>query len=180
MTPIGEEADGLTPAGFWRRVFAGLCDGFFLLTVALALLLELIGAVSLAESFGWASPMSQKAGMSFAVALGIGWWLSSTLAWPIAYFTLCEGASGQTLGKHLFGIVVVGTDGHPIGYGRALARLLTLPYSLLPAGLGLLWVVLPPHKRAWHDYISATRVIAGSPATHSARVSASHQSKNSS
>lgn len=159
MTPIGEESARHSPAGFWRRVFAGLCDAFFLLTVALALLLELIGAVSLAESFGWLS-LSQKEGMSFAVALGVGWWLSASVALPVSYFTLCEGASGQTLGKHLFGIMVVSADGHPISYIRALARLLTLPYSLLPVGLGLLWVALPPHKRAWHDHLSATRVIA--------------------
>ena len=36
-----------------------------------------------------------------------------------------------------FGIVVVSADGRPIGYGRAFARLLTLPYAILPAGLGL-------------------------------------------
>jgi uncharacterized RDD family membrane protein YckC len=79
---------------------------------------------------------------------------------PGLYYTLTEGAYGRTLGKALFGIMVVSADGRPIGYGRAFARLLTLPYALFPAGLGLLWAALPPAKRGWHDYISATRVIA--------------------
>ena len=56
--------------------------------------------------------------------------------------------------------MVVADDGRPISYGRAFARLLALPYAVVPAGLGLLWVALPPAKRGWHDYISATRVIS--------------------
>ena len=157
--PIGEEAQALVPAGFWRRAFAGLFDTLLLLTAAGVLLLEVIAAVSLAMRDGGVSSAPIEEQILLWVVLGGGWWLLAGIVLPASYFVLCEGAFGQTLGKHLFGIVVVSAEGQPISYGRALARLLTLPYSLLPLGLGLLWSALPPDKRAWHDYISATRVI---------------------
>jgi uncharacterized RDD family membrane protein YckC len=159
MTLADEALAGLTPAGFWRRVFAGLCDGLLVLTASTAVLVEVIAAVALAQRYGWALPLSHAEYLPFVGALGVGWFLLTIIVLPTAYFVACEGAAGQTPGKRLFGIGVVGLDGQPIGYGRALARLLTLPYSLLPAGLGLLWAALPPWKCAWHDYISATRVV---------------------
>ena len=148
------------PAGFWRRMFAGLFDILFLTTAAMVLLLEVIVAVPVAMSFGWVALDTLETEAVLWTVLGVVWYGTSVLLLPVLYYTLTEGACGQTLGKALFGIVVVSADGRPIGYGRALARLLTLPYALFPAGLGLLWAALPPAKRGWHDYISATRVIA--------------------
>jgi uncharacterized RDD family membrane protein YckC len=149
------------PAGFWRRVFAGCFDILFLMTAAMVLLLEIIVAIALADHYGWASLDSPETAAVLWTVLGLIWYGTSVILLPVLYYTLTEGAFGQTFGKALFGIVVVCADGRPIGYGRAFARLLTLPYALLPAGLGLLWVALPPAKRGWHDYISATRVISG-------------------
>ena len=146
------------PAGFWRRMCAGAFDILFMMTAALVLLLEIMVAVPVAiHSSGAALNTSEIAALW--TILGLVWYGTSVILLPILYYTLTEGAYGQTLGKALFGIVVVAADGGPIGYGRAFARLLTLPYAILPAGLGLLWAALPPAKRAWHDYISATRVI---------------------
>jgi uncharacterized RDD family membrane protein YckC len=162
MTPDDEGTQGYHPAGFWRRVFAGLFDGLLVATVAVALLLEMIAAVSLAERCGWASldALALEEQILLWMTLGFTWGLIAVIVFPVAYFIVCEGAFGQTLGKRLFSLVVVSAEGQPIGYGRALARLLTLPYSLLPVGLGILWAALPPAKRAWHDYISATKVVS--------------------
>jgi uncharacterized RDD family membrane protein YckC len=93
-------------------------------------------------------------------ALGLAWCVIALILIPVVYYTWTEGAFGQTLGKALFGIAVVSANGLPLGYGRAFARLLTLPYAFLPIGVGFLWAALPPAKRAWHDYISATRVVS--------------------
>ena len=162
MTPDDEGTQGYHPAGFWRRVFAGLFDGLLVATVAVALLLEMIAAVSLAERFGWIAldALAIEEWLLLSIPLGFTWGLLAVIVFPMAYFIICEGACGQTLGKRLFSLVVVSAEGQPIGYGRALARLLTLPYSLLPVGLGILWAALPPAKRAWHDYISATKVVS--------------------
>jgi uncharacterized RDD family membrane protein YckC len=147
------------PAGFWRRIFAGLFDVLFLGTAGMVLLLEMTMAVSLAESYGWAAYDTPESELLLWLALGLVWFGVSALLLPILYYTLTEGACGQTFGKAIFGIAVVADDGRPISYGRAFARLITLPYALVPVGIGLLWAALPPAKRAWHDYISATRVI---------------------
>jgi uncharacterized RDD family membrane protein YckC len=156
-------ANGMTPdqpAGFWRRICAGVFDIVFLMTAALVLLAETIVAVLVATYLGWAALDTSETAIAVWIVLGLVWCGMSMILLPVLYYTLTEGACGQTLGKALFGIVVVSAEGRPIGYGRAFARLLTLPYALLPAGLGLWWAALPPAKRAWHDYISATRVIA--------------------
>jgi uncharacterized RDD family membrane protein YckC len=156
-------ADGMTldqPARFWRRMFAGVFDIVFLMTAALVLFLEIMLAVPVATQSSWDVLDTPETAATLWTILGLVWYGTSTILLPTLYYTLTEGAYGQTLGKALFGIVVVSADGRPIGYGRAFARLLTLPYALLPGGLGLLWAALPPAKRAWHDYISATRVIA--------------------
>jgi uncharacterized RDD family membrane protein YckC len=92
--------------------------------------------------------------------MGLMWYVSAMILLPVLYYILTEGSCAQTLGKALFGIMVLCADGRPIGWGRAFARLLALPYALLSAGLGFLWAALPPAKRAWHDYMSATRVVA--------------------
>jgi uncharacterized RDD family membrane protein YckC len=148
------------PAGFWRRIFAGVFDIVFLMTAAAVLLLEMIVAILVVTHSSWGALDTSETTATLWTALGLMWFGTSMILLPILYYTLGEGAYGQTLGKALFGIMVVAADGRPIGYGRAFARLLTLPYALLPGGLGLLWAALPPAKRAWHDYISATRVIA--------------------
>lgn len=147
---------GVQPAGFWRRTFAGFFDLLLLATIGAALFLEISLVVALMESNGWASAQTQ---VVLWASLGLIWVIVSLILLPVLYYTVAEGAFGQTLGKALFRIMVVADDGRPIGYGRAFARLITLPYALVPAGVGLLWAALPPAKRAWHDYISATRVI---------------------
>jgi uncharacterized RDD family membrane protein YckC len=148
------------PAGFWRRIFAGVCDIAFLMTTAAVLLLEIVVATLVATHSSWGALDTAETATALWTVLGLLWSGTSVILLPILYYTLTEGAYGQTLGKALFDIRVVAADGRPIGYGRAFARLLTLPYALLPGGLGLLWAAFPPAKRAWHDYISATRVVA--------------------
>jgi len=148
------------PAGFWRRVFAGIFDILLLLTAAMILLLDIVVAIVALEYSGWLSLDSPETRLALWIVLAVVWCGASALLLPVLYYTLSEGAYGQSLGKALFGILVVTADGHALGYGRAFARLLTLPYALIPAGLGLFWAALPPAKRGWHDYISATRVIA--------------------
>lgn len=159
MTASAEETPGYVPAGFWRRGLAALCDASLLLTAALVLFMELLAALTLAERYGWVSLDAPEGHLLMWVLLGSLWWLTAFVLLPVFYFTVCEGAFGQTFGKGLFSLVVISAEGRPIGYGRAFARLLALPYSVVPAGLGLLWGALPPAKRAWHDYISATRVV---------------------
>ena len=78
---------------------------------------------------------------------------------PAAYVVLAHGSSGRTAGKWLAGIRVVGRDSQPIGYRRALARLVFLPLSILPFGIGLLVAVFSRDRRTLHDHLAGTRVV---------------------
>jgi len=50
-------------------------------------------------------------------------------------------------------------DGNLLGWGDTLRRLGWSLLSLLPLGLGYLWIVFDPLRRAWHDRLSGTRVV---------------------
>ena len=74
---------------------------------------------------------------------------------------LRQGRTGQTLGKKVSGIRVVGRqDGQPIGSGRALGRWLFASFiSGNVCYLGYLWALWDPQKQTWHDKIVDTVVI---------------------
>jgi uncharacterized RDD family membrane protein YckC len=112
-------ADGMTldqPARFWRRMFAGVFDIVFLMTAALVLFLEIMLAVPVATQSSWDVLNTPETAATLWTILGLVWYGTSTILLPTLYYTLTEGAYGQTLGKALFGIVVVSADGRPIGY----------------------------------------------------------------
>ncbi len=74
----------------------------------------------------------------------------------VAYFT---HAGGQTPGKMLMGIRVVGVDDADPTWSQAALRPLGYLLSLLPLGLGFLMAAVPPGKRALHDLLTGTRVV---------------------
>lgn len=77
---------------------------------------------------------------------------------PLAYFWLCWCVLAQTLGGLVFGIVVLRSDGSPVGVLRAGARaffgLLLAPIWLI----GMIVMVLDPRRRAAHDMLMGTVV----------------------
>ena len=75
------------------------------------------------------------------------------------YFVLLTGASGQTLGKMLAGIRVVGADGGRVPMTQAALRAALAPLSLVTFGLGYLPALLGQDRRTLHDRLSSTRVV---------------------
>src|SRR3990170_3093263 len=90
-------------------------------------------------------------------------WLGFVVAFfmPFAplYFAVLWSWRGQTVGMMAVHIKVAGRDGHPPSFGRALARALAWPLSLLPLGLGLVTVLFDRQNRALHDYLAGTIVV---------------------
>jgi uncharacterized RDD family membrane protein YckC len=81
----------------------------------------------------------------------------------ILYYVFFWGARGATPGKSLLGLTVVTeSGGSPIGYGRALLRLLGYAASSLLLGLGFLLIAFSPDRRGLHDRIAGTRVTRSS------------------
>ena len=75
------------------------------------------------------------------------------------YRPLCHATWGRTLGKWIFGLRVVTTSGGTLGLGKSFLRYLGYIISLIPIGLGVLWVVFDPQKQGWHDKMASTYVI---------------------
>src|SRR3712207_4974538 len=75
------------------------------------------------------------------------------------YFFICEAIWGQTLGKRVLGIVVVGRDGARAGVGPVAVRNLLRPIDSFPFYLiGLLTMLLTPHKQRLGDLAGGTFV----------------------
>lgn len=81
----------------------------------------------------------------------------------ILYYVFFWGGRGATPGKSLLGLTVVTDSGEtPIGYGRALLRLVGYAASAFLLGLGFLLIALSPDRRGLHDRIAGTRVTRSS------------------
>jgi uncharacterized RDD family membrane protein YckC len=72
------------------------------------------------------------------------------------YFT---GTTGQTLGKMLFDLRVVDTNGQAPGYWRALGRGALGALGTVALGLGLAPMLFDPARRGFHDRLFRTRVV---------------------
>lgn len=131
-------------AGFWRRFGAALVDGI------------LVGIVAGIASSILGADMYQPSAQQSGVQLILG----------IAYYVYFHGSpSGQTIGKKLLGIRVVGAnDGASIGYGSAGLRYVGSILSAIPCGLGYLWMLWDSNKQTWHDKIASTVVVPESAA----------------
>ena len=132
------------PAGIQRRFIALVVD---LLVVAI---LWTIGG-QLAVGFARRAPRLDL----IAQAFGRAW----QLVVPAAYFVLCHGTAGQTLGKRLLGARVLDESGAPIGYLRALGRFVATIVAAMPLGLGLVMAGLRGDRRGLHDLLAGTGVV---------------------
>jgi len=139
--------------GFWLRFMALAMDSVILLL--LVAIFVVLGFLSL--SWGAAGekeiPIFRQIWIVLPMTLPLGFFLM------LSYFTYFHGTWGQTIGKMIFGLRVVGTAGQSLSYTRALMRALGYFLSALPLFLGFYWVALTTGKRSWHDAITDTMVI---------------------
>lgn len=78
----------------------------------------------------------------------------------VSYFCAFTAVGGQTIGKMAARIRVVSADDHPIDAALALRRTLAGVLSAALLGLGFLPALLGSDRRALHDRVARTRVIA--------------------
>lgn len=78
----------------------------------------------------------------------------------LSYFCAFTAVGGQTIGKMAARIRVVSADDHPIDAALALRRTLAGVLSAALLGLGFLPALLGSDRRALHDRVARTRVIA--------------------
>ncbi len=151
--PVAPEAhDNLTEnladrpkAGFWLRLVALMIDWFlvFLLQVVLSTALMFIGS----NGFQLHGSMAILVQL-FSMILSLFYWV---------FFT---GHGGQTLGKMLLRIQVIGIDGTPVSYGKAFYReVVGKLISGIIFCIGYLMAAFDDQKQALHDRMAKTYVI---------------------
>jgi len=144
--------DRASRGGFWIRFMAFATDHIILLF--LTAIFIVLGFVSLAmgTSGGREIPLLRQLRIVLPLILPL------VLVLNLAYFTFFHGTWGQTIGKMIFGLRVVRSDGQPLTYCRALARVLGYFLSSIPFFLGFLWIGFTSSKRSWHDFLADTIV----------------------
>ena len=75
------------------------------------------------------------------------------------YFTMAVAVWATTIGKRLFGLYVIRTDGSKVGLGRALVRYVMYSVSAIILLVGFITIGLRSDKRGLHDLICDTRVV---------------------
>jgi uncharacterized RDD family membrane protein YckC len=143
-TPINLE-HRISP-GLVRRLAAMLYD--WLLLFALMLVATSLITLPLGMPSGFGLVMFQSLLFILMPAIFfIGFWMRG----------------GQTLGMRSWRIKLVTDSGGPVTAQAALRRLLAALLSLLPGGLGFVWMVWDPDRLAWHDRLSGTRLVMVKP-----------------
>lgn len=78
--------------------------------------------------------------------------------WAFLYLWVPWSLSGSTPGMAIVGLRVVRRDGQPLSRGHAALRVITLPLSFLPLGLGLVGIAVGREHRALHDVLAGSAV----------------------
>lgn len=135
------------PAGLLRRLGALLYDTLLLLAlfmVATAVMLPITGGEAITPA---GSPALEFAYRVVLVVLLVG------------FYGLFWTRRGQTLGMASWRLRVERDDGSLLTWPDTARRLAAATVSLAAAGLGFLWVLIDPQRRAWHDRWTHTRVV---------------------
>lgn len=82
-----------------------------------------------------------------------------TLLFVASYYIFFWTIAGQTPGKGIVGLRVLPRQGSKLKLGRAILRYLGYYISIIPLGLGILWILVDDRRLAWHDKVAGTCVV---------------------
>jgi uncharacterized RDD family membrane protein YckC len=149
-------------AGVTRRFVALVIDGFVFLGITVVVGLPAGGAYSTSTA------SSYNAG----VDVGGGPMLAALVLF-FAYYVICEGLFGRTLGKRILSLRVVKEDGSPISLGAAVLRnLLRIVDGIFFYLVAAISVWASPTRQRLGDRAAHTFVVLDSGSTYLRRVSA--------
>jgi len=133
-----------TPASLWLRLLAGLYDLLPLLG-----LWFFAGAIALGVAGGSLESHQDLRKVLTQILL---------LAFSAGYFVISWTRGGQTIGMRAWRLRVTRANGKRLDWPRALLRFGVAAISFGALGLGLLWALIDPQKRTWHDLAAGTTV----------------------
>ncbi len=135
-------------AGFGDRLFGDVCDGVIALLIALPAYF-LVDRLMLGQDAGYLDDEGP-----FGAADAVLWVF---FFWNLTYLV---GKTGQSWGRKVAGLKVVGREGGAIGFWRSLGRNLFAAFISAPLlYLGFLWVIWDSQRQAWHDKVFRSYVL---------------------
>jgi uncharacterized RDD family membrane protein YckC len=118
-----------------------VCEGVWVRFLALAVDMLILGGIFLFIGLAVFSGLMMQGRFGVEGEEPFPWylWLAFSLA-TFVYFWVCEARWSQTIGKRLFGLRAVRTDGTRVGYGAAFVRTALrvvdyLPFAYLVAAI---------------------------------------------
>lgn len=135
-------------AGFWRRFCAVMLDVllfFVFITIPVSLTMGSVMLSTGSEQLNWVNVTFGYI-LPFLLTL---WFWQKFLGTP---------------GKMLMGIQIVDFNtGRRASVMKSTVRYVAYLVSMIPLGLGFLWVAFDKNKRGFHDHLSGTAVIVKQP-----------------
>jgi uncharacterized RDD family membrane protein YckC len=150
------ESSELEYVGFWARVGAALIDTLLAALVLLPLLHFIYGGSERLSAEVLRDPVSYllNGGRVF------GWSDLFDLLLSAAAIVVFWIARQATPGKMLIGARIVdAATGDKPTTAQLIGRYFAYYVSIIPFGLGLLWVAFDPRKQGWHDKLAGTVVV---------------------
>lgn len=141
---IGEQK--VEYAEFWIRALTTIIDSILIILITFPILVYI---------YGWAYFDFEQTGWVAGPAEVIIAWILPAIATII--FWLQKQA---TPGKMAVGIKIVdAVTGNTISVSKAIGRYFAYLVSLLPLGLGFIWIAFDSKKQGWHDKLAGTVVV---------------------
>ena len=137
----------LAYTGFWRRLAAALIDSLLILLVTQPLVVA---------SYGWDYFEAAADGLILGPMDFLVCWLAPAVA-TVLFWQRLRATPGKLA---LRCQVVDAQSGEAVGTRQAVLRYLGYVLSVLPLGLGFLWIAWDSRKQGWHDKLAGTVVIS--------------------
>lgn len=138
------QPDELEYVGFWPRVGASLID-----TILLGIIIWPILTVFYGESY-WTNESLVVGPMDFLLS-----YVFPAVA-VIVFWSLKQATPGKMAVR---GKIVDARTGQTASTGQLIGRYFAYYISLIPLGLGFLWVAFDGRKQGWHDKLAGTVVV---------------------
>jgi uncharacterized RDD family membrane protein YckC len=140
-------------ASFWWRLLAYVVD-YFILSFLSGFIFSFLATYGVKFNLQSYSDLLK---LSITQVLTIQLIVSLTL---IIYNSACEASPMKgSIGKKLFGLVVVDADGLGLSYLNALGRSAGKVISISILYLGFISIFFTEHRQALHDYMAKTYVV---------------------
>lgn len=133
-------------AGFWIRTGAAIIDTILIMLIVVPLLIAV---------YGWAYFGSSQTSLIAGPADFLISWVLPAVA-VIAFWIVKQATPGKMAVSTR---IVDAASGEAASAGQLVGRYLAYYVSLLPLGLGILWVAFDKKKQGWHDKLAGTVVV---------------------